>query len=191
MTTRPRRLAGLAVAATLALSACGGGETEPSASTTGAAAEEGTAKETGPTSSDGTVVEPAQTQTIKIDETQSQSTKDEAFTLTVHKVVVQDYYVEAEITLVNDGDDELDAWYGNSTVSSPQLYDDRGRTYAFRPQAGGDSETLRLLPGEGVEAVLVFAGRVDKDARSLTLDWSELGDAWSQITFDVPLGDAK
>lgn len=191
MTTRPRRLAGLAVAATLALSACGGGEADPTASTTEATTEGDTAKETGPASSDGTVVEPAQPQTIEVGETQSNSTKDVAFTLTLHKVAVQDYYVEAEITLVNDGDDDLKAWYGHSSVSSPQVHDDRGRTYAFQPQAGGEGESLRLLPGEGVEAVLVFAGRVDPEARSLTLDFSELGDSWSQISFDVPLQDAK
>ena len=190
MTTRPRRLAGLAVAATLAPSACGGGEADPAASTTEAATEGDTAKATGPTSSDGTVVEPAQPQTIDVAETQSNSTKAVAFTLTLHKVAVQDYYVEAEITLVNDGDDDLYAWYGG-TVSSPQVYDDLGRTYAFQPQAGGEGERLQLLPGEGVDAVLIFAGRVDPEASSLTLNFSELGDSWSQISFDVPLQDAK
>lgn len=191
MTTRPRRLTSLAIVAAFALSACGGGEGDEAPSTTASATGESQAAESGSASSDESAVEPAEPQTIEIGETQTVSKEGEAFTLTVHKVVVQDYYVEAEITLINDGDDDLEAWYGHSSVSAPLLYDDRGRSFAFQPQAGGKGESLRLLPGEGVEAVLVFAGAVDTDAQSLTLDWSELGDNWSQVTFDVPLQGAK
>lgn len=190
MTTRPRRLTSLAVAAAFALSACGGGEGDESASTTASATEESQAAESESDSSDEGAVEPAEPQTIEVDETLSNSTEDDAFTLTVHKVAVQDYYVEAEITLVNDGDGKLNSWYPSDNYLAPRVYDDRGRTYAFQPQAGADGR-LRLLPGEGVEAVLVFAGRVDPEARSLTLDFSDLGNAWSQISVDVPLQDAQ
>lgn len=118
------------------------------------------------------------------------SSDEAAFTLTTHRVLVHDYYVEAEVTLVNDGDEQLAGWYGSSS-SSPNLFDDRGRTYAFQVPAGYDGEILWLQPGEGAEAVLVFAGRVDPEARQLTLDFSDLGEVWSQVDFQVRLAGQR
>lgn len=204
MHARPGRLAGLTLAAALALSACSGGgdpieeqaSDQPSAAS-GAAPQTSTpapadAAGQAAATTDPNAVEPAQAQTVELGESMSVSTEESAFTITVHRVLVHDYYVEAEITLVNDADDELKTWYGSATAGSPRLYDDRGRTYAFQVQAGGDDQTLRLQPGEGVDAVLVFAGRVDAEATALTLDFSEIyGDGWSQVSFDAPLAGRR
>ncbi|MDO5739852.1 MAG: hypothetical protein Q4P07_06855 [Ornithinimicrobium sp.] len=137
------------------------------------------------------MIEPAQPQTVELEESISRSAESESFTLTTHRVMVHDYYIEAEITLLNDADSVLSAWFGSAN-SGPQLFDDRGRTYPFQVQAGGDKKILQLQSGEGLDAVLVFAGRLDPDARALTLDFSELSaDTWSQVTFEVPLGGAR
>lgn len=201
---RSTRLMPLALAAALALSACSNDQPasfeasdsepataaadstpDPAAGTTPAGEPAGAEGET------ATTVDPASEQTIDVGESIERSSEEAAFTLTTHRVLVHDYYVEAEVTVVNDGDDGLSTWYGASGTYSPNLFDDRGRTYAFQVPAGYDGESLELQPGEGVEAVLVFAGRVDPEARQLTLDFSDLGDLWSQVAFDVPLAGQR
>ncbi|WP_151525942.1 hypothetical protein [Serinicoccus kebangsaanensis] len=134
--------------------------------------------------------EPAQPQTVELDESRTVSEDDTAFSVTVHDVSVHDYYVEAEVTIVNDSDRQLATWYGGN-ASSPRLYDDQGREYTFQPQPGGDGSTLLLEGREGVDAVFVFAGRVDPETTGLTLDLQELGGPWSQLTFEVPLGGSR
>lgn len=189
------------LALALILSGCSGDSAEQATVTvtadsdaTGTGADgDGTDTATDGEAADGEseeVVEPAQTQTIEINDEQSYSGEDSAFTLTVHRAVVNDYYVEVEITIVNDGDTRLDTWYGGGWRQMPRLFDDQGRIYPMQVQAGGDSETLRLSSGEGLDAVLAFTGRVGDNARSLTLDFSEMNfdDSWNQMTFDIPLG---
>lgn len=137
-------------------------------------------------------VAPATEQTIEVNETLSVSEEDAAFTLTVHRVVVRDYYLEAEITVVNDGAEELPTWYGSGNGSTePRIYDDQGRVYPFNVQAGGDGQSLKLEPGQGVDAVLVFAGRLDPSAQSVTLDFEELGSAWAEVIVEVPVGSGS
>lgn len=201
---RSTRLMPLALAAALTLSACSNDQPasfESSDSKPAAGTAEGTpdaAAETTPADESAgdegetaeTTIDPAAEQTIELEESMDRSSEDEAFTLTTHRVLVHDYYVEAEVTLVNDGDEQLAGWYGSSS-SSPNLFDDRGRTYAFQVPAGYDGESLWLQPGEGVEAVLVFAGRVDPEASQLTLDFSDLGEVWSQVDFQVPLAGQR
>ena len=189
------RLVALAVAAasTLALSACSGDDKATFDSTAsqqaGASASSSPGAEGDATA---TVVEPAKVRTIEVNEEKSFSSKDAALTFTVHKVVINDFYVEAEITLINDGTKKLNAWYGSSGTFAPRLFDDQGRDYPFQVQPGGKGQSVRLKAGEGLNAVIVFAGRVDPQARQLTLDFTELdsnAEAWSLITFDVPVGE--
>jgi hypothetical protein len=206
MTTPARRPAlALTLVAALALAGCSStpeATFEPAASDAAAPADDGTATATDTGSDSGTgtdeaaateveAVEPAEPRTLEIGETESFSDEDAAFTLTVHRLVVNDYYVEAEITVVNDSDDQLRTWRGGGSSASPRLYDDRGRGYTFQAQPGSDGGQLILLPAEGLDAVLVFAGRVDPEAGRLTLDLSEIGDDWSQMTFEVPVEDAR
>lgn len=140
---------------------------------------------------DEDVVEPAAHQVIEIGEEKSYSGEFGAYTLTVHRATVQDYYVEAEITIINDSDRGIGTWHGADNCCSPRLYDDRGRTYRFQVQPGGSGQTLRLEPGEGINAVLAFAGRVDPAARQLKLDFTDITDyrnvEWNQMIFDIPL----
>lgn len=203
-----RAAAAFALVGALALTGCSGdGEATPETVTVtadAAAGEDDTTAEDGTGDADGTdeatgedetedVVEPAEQQTIEINEEKAYSSESGAYTLTVHRAVVNDFYVEVEITIVNDSDQEIGIWYG-ARHSSPRLFDDRGRVYAFQIQAGGDNEMLHLASGEGLDAVLVFAGRVDSKARELTLDFTELPDyrnvEWPQMTFDIPLAGA-
>lgn len=202
-----RAAAALALVGALALTGCSGdGEAttpETVTVTADAAAGEGDTTAEGTGDAGGTdeatggeetedVVEPAEQQTIEINEERAKSGDWGGYTLTVHRVTVQDYYVEAEITIVNDSPATLPTWWGGNH-SRPRLYDDRGREYRFQVQAGGDGDRLSLEGGEGLNAVLVFAGKVDADARSLTLDLSELGGLsdvdWGQMTFDIALGN--
>ena len=184
------RAAVLAVAATLALSACTQDDKATFDSTgtqqSGASAPASSGAEGEATSA---VVEPAKGRTIEVNETKTASAEGRAFSLTVHKVVIKDYHVETEITLVNDTAEPLRAWYP-SEYSGPQLFDEAGRKYLFQGQA--DGKQLTLQGGEGVNAVLVHAGRVDPEARTLTIDFTGLDSSrkelWSQITFDVPVG---
>lgn len=136
-------------------------------------------------------LEPAQGRTIEVNEALTHSGEREAFTVTVHRVAIHDYHVEAEVTIVNDGANQQKAWFGATNCCAPRLFDDRGRVYTFQIQPGGKNESVTLQGGEGVNAVLVFAGRVDSEATELTLDFTEIlsdEDAWSLITFDVPIG---
>lgn len=204
MTHRPRRAtAAIALVGALALVGCSGdGEGSPATVTVTAdapgnaadgSAETGTGDADAGDEATEEVIEPAEQQTIEIGEEKAYSSESGAYTLTVHRAVVNDFYVEVEITIVNDSDQEIGIWYG-ARHSSPRLFDDRGRVYAFQIQAGGDNEMLHLASGEGLDAVLVFAGRVDSKARELTLDFTELPDyrnvEWPQMTFDIPLAGA-
>lgn len=206
-TTRRRPWFALALAGAGSLSACAGegqatfeASADPSvqaeaddgpgqATAEGAeSAEEGS---TQGTTEEGTTaeVEPAAARTIEVDESESNSDERDAYTLTVHRVVVNDYYIEAEITLVNDGDQRLKTWYGSSNTSL-RLFDDQGREYPFQVQAGGDSGSLILESGEGVDAVLVFAGRLHPEVEQLTLDFESIGARWPQFVVAVPPGSA-
>lgn len=115
------------------------------------------------------------------------STDEEAFTVTVNKAIVNDYYVEVELRIVNDGDKALTLWSDHATYKAPRLFDDKGRTYAFRPEAGAKDSRLSLQGAEGLDAVLVFAGRLDATAQRLTLDLSEMGDHFNQVEFAIPV----
>lgn len=194
-THQHRTLVALALAGTMSLAACAGDDPATFEQVEGeAAGETGTDEAVasadpaeGGTEEEAAAVEPAEPQTVELEETRDVSGDDEAFTVTVHDVSVHDYYVEAEVTVVNDSDSQLTTWYGGTT-SAPRLYDDRGREYTFQPQPGGEDQRLRLEGREGVDAVLVFSGRVDPETSSLTLDLEDIGTSWSQLTFDVPLG---
>lgn len=194
--TTTTRTTALALAAALTLGGCSQGETATFDEPAEVAAQERTEAPAQQDTEEVTAtavetVEPAEPRTIEIGETESFSDEDAAFTLTVHRLVVNDYYVEAEITVVNDSDQQLRTWRGGGSSASPRLYDDRGRRYTFQAQPGSDGGQLILLPAEGLDAVLVFAGRVDPEAGRLTLDLSEIGDDWSQMTFEVPVEDAR
>lgn len=192
----------LALAASLALAGCAG-ETEATFEPDSAASSEQApaadpadgSTQTSPAedeeAAEDAPLEPAAPRTIEVDETESFGDGDTAFTLTVHRVVVNDYYVEAEVTLVNDSDETLRTWRGGGSRSAPRVYDDRGRDYPFQAQPGSDGSQLTLQGSEGLDAVLVFAGRLDPDSRQLTLDLSEIGSDWSQMTFEVPIEDAR
>jgi hypothetical protein len=185
--------AALAVAATLALSACSSDDKATFDASEGgqqsSQSTEGSEGSTGSASGSTEAVEPAKAQTIEVNETKSASTEAGAFSLTVHKVVINEYHVETEVTLLNDSAKALRAWYP-SEYSGPQLFDEAGRKYLFVGQA--DGKQLTLQGGEGVNAVLVHAGRLDPEARTLTIDFTGLDSSrkelWSQITFDVPVG---
>ncbi|ANS80210.1 hypothetical protein SGUI_2814 [Serinicoccus hydrothermalis] len=197
-THQHRTLVALALAGAMGLTACAGDDPATFEQVEGEADGETGADEAvasadpadGATEEESTAVEPAEPQTVELEETRHVSEDEEAFSVTVHDVSVHDYYVEAEVTVVNDSDDELATWYGASN-NSPRLYDDRGREFTFQPQAGGEGETLYLQGREGVDAVFVFAGRVDPETSSLTLDLEALGESWSQLTFEVPLGGSR
>lgn len=132
-------------------------------------------------------IEPAEHQEIKVDEKKTHSDQDAAYTMTVNKAVINDYYVEVEIRLVNDGTKEFMAWYGSSNSSAPRLFDDRGREFEFQPQAGVEGKSFYLRGGEGVDAVLVFAGRVDPTAKALTLSFDKINPIWNQVEFTIPV----
>ncbi|WP_298751547.1 hypothetical protein [uncultured Serinicoccus sp.] len=209
MHTRTRTTAlALALAAGLSLSACAGDQAEfaqdpPS----GSAADQGTEQEEPATdqsdaaqtaaeetqeTEEATTVEPAAEQTVEVEESESVSTEEVAFTLTVHRLVVHDYYLEVEVTVVNDGTEPVDTWYGSGNGSTePRVFDDRGRVHPFAVQAGGDGQRLTLEPGQGVDAGLVFPGRLDPDAEQVTLDFEALGPEWEGLLFEIPLGAAS
>ncbi|GAA4397333.1 hypothetical protein GCM10023153_21120 [Ornithinibacter aureus] len=186
-------VAALAVAATLALTACSSDDKATFDASEGgqqsSQSTEGSEGSTGSASGSAEAVEPAKAQTIEVNETKTSSTERAAVTLTVHKVVINDYYVETEVTLINDGAGEVNAWFP-SDFSGPQLFDDQGLKYLFQGQASG--KQLVLQGGEGVNAVLVHAGRVGPQARTLTLDFTAINprnkELWSQMTFDIPVG---
>ncbi|WP_298889459.1 hypothetical protein [uncultured Serinicoccus sp.] len=206
MHTRTRTTAlALALAAGLALSACAGDDQAEFAQEppSGSAADPGTEQEDPPTdqadateetegAEEATTVEPAAERTVEVEESESVSTEDVAFTLTVHRLVVHDYYLEAEVTVVNDGTESVDTWYGSGNGSTePRVFDDRGRVYPFVVQAGGDGQRLTLEPGQGVEAGLVFPGRLDPDAEQVTLDFEAIGGEWEGLLFEIPVGGAS
>lgn len=174
--------------AVLALTGCSGGSgdgaTTPDGSQSTAASE---APASGKASASASAkVEPAKRQEIAVDEVKEVSTKDAAYTLTITKVVVNDFYIEAEVRLVNNGTNALLAWYG-SAPSAPRLFDDRGREYPFQVQAGGDSKSLRLEAAEGLDASLVFAGRLGPDVKALTLDFQKIDPIYNQVEFEIPV----
>lgn len=204
MTHRPRRAAAaLVLVGALGLAGCSGdaeGSSETvtvtadapaeSDATTDAADGETDAESTDESGAEETdaAVEPAEAQTIEIGEEKTYSGEKGAYTMTVHRAVVNDYYVEAEITIINDGDSGITLWSGGN--NKPRLFDDRGRDYGYQLHAGADG-LLRLEAGAGMDAVLVFSGAVDETASSLTLDFSDLTSwdvEWNQVTFDIPLG---
>ena len=173
--------------AVLALTGCSGGSgdgaTTPDGSQSAAASE---APASGKASASASAkVEPAKRQEIAVDEVKEVSTKDAAYTLTITKVVVNDFYIEAEVRLVNNGTNALQAWYGGA--SAPRLFDDRGREYPFQVQAGGDNKSLRLEAAEGLDASLVFAGRLGPDVKALTLDFQKIDPAYNQVEFEIPV----
>ena len=174
--------------AVLALTGCSGGSgdgaTTPDGSQSAAASE---APASGKASASASAkVEPAKRQEIAVDEVKEVSTKDAAYTLTITKVVVNDFYIEAEVRLVNNGTNALLAWYGGAP-SAPRLFDDRGREYPFQVQAGGDDKSLRLEAAEGLDASLVFAGRLGPDVKALTLDFQKIDPAYNQVEFEIPV----
>ena len=149
-----RAAAALALVGALALTGCSGdGEAttpETVTVTADAAAGEGDTTAEGTGDAGGTdeatggeetedVVVPAEQQTIEINEEQAKSGDWGGYTLTVHRVTVQDYYVEAEITIVNDSP-RLCTWWGGNHPSLA-FYDDRGREYSRSRsrRAGTDS----------------------------------------------------
>lgn len=174
--------------AVLALTGCSGGSgdgaTTPDGSQSAAASE---APASGKASASASAkVEPAKRQEIAVDEVKEVSTKDAAYTLTITKVVVNDFYIEAEVRLVNNGTNALQAWYGSAS-SAPRLFDDRGREYPFQVQAGGDNKSLRLEAAEGLDASLVFAGRLGPDVKALTLDFQKIDAIYNQVEFEIPV----
>lgn len=174
--------------AVLALTGCSGGSgdgaTTPDGSQSAAASE---APASGKTSASASAkVEPAKRQEIAVDEVKEVSTTDAAYTLTITKVVVNDFYIEAEVRLVNNGTQALQAWYGSAS-SAPRLFDDRGREYPFQVQAGGDNKSLRLEAAEGLDASLVFAGRLGPDVKALTLDFQKIDSIYNQVEFEIPV----
>lgn len=142
--------------------------------------------EPAPSGSASDKVTPAKKRTVTIDEKKVYNDKDAAYTLTVNKAVINDYYVEVEIRIVNDGAKTLSTWYGSDGSSAPRLFDDRGREFQFQPQAGGKDTTFRLDKGEGVDAVLVYAGAVGAEAKTLTFSWDSIGPIWNQVEFTFP-----
>ncbi|MDO5503456.1 MAG: hypothetical protein Q4G67_09820 [Actinomycetia bacterium] len=206
MTHRPRRAAtALVLVGALGLAGCSGdaegsSETvtvtadapaESDATTDAADGETDGAEETDATGTtdeetDGPI-EPAEPQTIEINEEQSHVWDERGYTITLHNVTVQEYHVEAEITVVNDSTERIPMWHSAQHLGQPQLHDDRGRTYEFQIQAGANNR-FHLEGGEGLNAVLSFAGRVDPSANHLTLDFESMGDGWRQTNFTIPLG---
>lgn len=203
--------AALVIAGALALSACAGDEpaefaADDASQSAGEQGEDGADGGDGAASSEGEdsaaaestatdeetaeEVEPAEPRTIEVGETLTHAEEDMAFTVTVHRVLIHDYYLETEVTIVNDEDERLMLWYGAES-SGPQLYDDRGRRYAFQVQPGGSGETFYLEPREGVDAVLIHSGRLTPEAGQVTIDFSEVALSWSRIVVDVPLGGAR
>lgn len=206
MHTRTRTTAlALALAAGLALSACAGddqaefaqdppsgSEAAPSTGQEQATDESQSGDGAAEQTEEPTTVEPAAERTVEVEESESVSTEEVAFTLTLHRLVVHDYYLEAEVTVVNDGTEPVNTWYGSGNGSNePRAFDDRGRVYPFVVQAGGDGQRLALEPGQGVDAGLVFPGRLDPDAEQVTLDFEALGPEWEGLLFEVPLGAAS
>ena len=174
--------------AVLALTGCSGGSgdgaTTPDGSQSAPASE---APASGKASASASAkVEPAKRQEIAVDEVKEVSTTDAAYTLTITKVVVNDFYIEAEVRLVNNGTNALQAWYGGAS-SAPRLFDDGGREYPFQVQAGGDNKSLRLEAAEGLDASLVFAGRLGPDVKALTLDFQKIDPAYNQVEFEIPV----
>jgi hypothetical protein len=163
-----------------------GGTTAPTAGAKQSSPAASGNSSSAPSGSESGKVEPAQRREIKVDEVKKFSSDKAAYTLTVNKLVVNDYYIEADVRLVNDGTEQLMAWYGAST-SSPRLYDDRGREFAFQPQAGGKDRILYLKGGEGLDATIVFAGRLDDSAKSLTLDFTKVNEIYNQVQFEIPV----
>lgn len=140
------------------------------------------------------VVEPAEERTIEVNEVIEYAGEDSAYTFTLQRVVIHDYYVEADVTLVNDGTRDLGVFSQHSGVFL-KLYDDRGRTYEWVPPAGADSMMTKLVAGEGMNVTHVFAGRLSPQARSLTLDFSEatgLGAAkpYRDVVIEIPVTGA-
>ena len=191
-TTRARAAAGATMLA-LALSGCSGGDAtfEGPGEATSPAAEQTTAPgESAPASPSGTAsasVQPAADRTVEVEEVRKVTDDDVALTLTLHRVTVHDYYIEVELTAVNDADDQVTLWYGDQL--NPTLFDDRGRQYRYQVQAGYESRGLELRGGEGVDAVFVFAGALDPDATSLTLGFEKLvTEGLKRETFEIPVG---
>lgn len=188
------------LALTLALTGCSGGDDPASGPTVTVTADAPADGVDGEPTDAGTAtgaetedtVAPAEPQTIELNEEKVYSAEDGAYTLTVHRAVINDYDVEVEITIVNDGDRTVPTWFGGSPRQMPQLFDDQSRRYAFQLQAGGEHRSMQLEAGEGMDAVLVFAGRVGPDVRTLTLDFTGFsGQMWRQVTFDIPVGGAR
>lgn len=162
-------------------------DTDAAPTTDGPAEAAAGGTEAGPTGP----VEPAEPRTVEVGETYEYSEDGTAYTVTVHRVVVNDYYVEAEVTIVNDGNKRFLTLYTSSSM--PALYDDRGREYAYQQHAGS-GEQLFLESGEGLDAVLVFAGRLDPQARTVTLDLGRMGgseDPFQQAIFEIQVGGAR
>lgn len=170
--------------AVLALTGCSGGSGD--GATTPDGSQSAPASEAPASGKASAKVEPAKRQEIAVDEVKEVSTKDAAYTLTITKVVVNDFYIEAEVRLVNNGTNALQAWYGSAS-SAPRLFDDRGREYPFQVQAGGDNKSLRLEAAEGLDASLVFAGRLGPDVKALTLDFQKIDSIYNQVEFEIPV----
>ncbi len=139
------------------------GATEAAAESEGAESE--TPDEESETISTSDVVE---ARVFEVDETQTNDVGD--LEVTVERVIVHDYHVEVELTAVNDHPEDARRLWMDRNTNRPQLFDEQDRRFAYQHPAGyntGDSVTLE--PGQRLDAVMAFGGRLHPDAETLTL----------------------
>jgi hypothetical protein len=133
---------------------------------------------------------PAEPRVIEVDETQTNGDNDD-IVATVERVVVHDYHVEIEFTALNNHtEDTFRMWRGS--IWAPLLFDDQDRRFEYQHAAGyDDTDFIELAPGQRVEAVLMFGGRIHPAAQTLTLRFTENAPALEGLEWTVPLGGAE
>lgn len=126
--------------------------------------DEGDEEGTGPVAAS----EVGDARVFDVNETQTNDVGD--LEVTVERIIVQDYHVEVELSALNDHPEERRRlWMGRNTIR-PQLFDEQDRRFEYQHPAGYNSgDSVALEPGQRLEAVVMFGGRLHPDAQTLTL----------------------